>query len=80
MTDYNKKFVGKFWGVLTEKEEDMLLKNSVCIDEKTGVEPTKTGPCIVKLNEDLSILGYYQMGGQEDTVEIDDDEKISQSK
>ncbi|MEG0692821.1 MAG: hypothetical protein RR444_07045 [Oscillospiraceae bacterium] len=80
MTELNKKFVGKFWGSLSEKEEDQLLRNSICIDIKTGVEPTKTGPCVVKLNDELSIAGYYQMGGIEDTVEIDDDEKITQFK
>ena len=80
MTEFNKNLVGKFWGTLTEKEEDQLLKNSICIDSKTGVAPTKTGPCIVQLNEELSIAGYYQMGGVDDTVEIDDDNKITQHK
>ncbi len=80
MNEINKKFIGKFWGTLTEKEEGMLLKNSICIDPKTGTTPTKTGTCIVKLNDDLSIAGHYQMGVAEDTVEIDDDEKISQFK
>ncbi|MFZ2539823.1 MAG: hypothetical protein WAX04_13150 [Oscillospiraceae bacterium] len=77
MAKLDENFIGKFWGTLTEKDEDMLLENSICIDPKTGVAPTKTCACIVKLTENLSIPGYYTMGGSEDTVEIDDDEKIS---
>lgn len=67
-------FVGKKWGMLTEKEKELLLKNPWCIDGVTG-NVVKEGNCIVDLTDTLSIAGRVI----DDEIIIEDEATIYSS-
>lgn len=57
-----KNYHGVKWSKLSKQEKEELLKNSNCIDGKTGNNITSDGECIIDLTENLSVAGKIKNG------------------